>query len=114
MSLVERLEVPLPKSLRSKSATSYPREAASTAMPTPVAPPPTTARSHGVLRPRRRSRRASRFMRLKGGGPVHGGAFLPIPRPPQSFAPARPAVRGVAGVLLRFEGAIDLPGSLHF
>src|SRR5687767_6756832 len=42
MSLVERLEVPLPKSDCSTRQTLYPRDAASTAMPTPVAPPPMT------------------------------------------------------------------------
>src|SRR3954452_13409115 len=43
----ERLEVPLPKSSRSSSATEYPRVAASRATPAPVMPPPITTTSKG-------------------------------------------------------------------
>ena len=45
ISLLERLEVPDEKSARSTSATLSPRVAASSAMPAPVTPPPTTSRS---------------------------------------------------------------------
>ena len=51
---MDRLEVPLPKSLCSRTQTEYPREAASTAMPMPVAPPPMTAMSQGPLRASKR------------------------------------------------------------
>jgi len=49
-SFVDRELVPFPKSDCSTSATEYPRAAASTAMPTPVAPPPMMAISNGVVR----------------------------------------------------------------
>ena len=45
MSLLERLEVPAAKSRFSISATERPRLAASSAMPQPVTPPPTTSTS---------------------------------------------------------------------
>src|SRR5918997_1279443 len=44
----DRLDVPLPKSSFSTSATRNPRSAASRATPHPVTPPPTTSRSNAV------------------------------------------------------------------
>src|SRR4051794_36533596 len=61
-SLVDRLEVPLPKSLCSTRQTEYPRDAASTATPTPVAPPPMTAMSHGQSRASNRASEVLRFI----------------------------------------------------
>src|SRR5262249_37668182 len=49
-SFVLRLDVPTPKSPRSRRSTAYPRAAASTATPAPVAPPPTTTTSHAARR----------------------------------------------------------------
>src|SRR5688500_11366913 len=66
-SLVDRLEVPLPKSLISSRQHEYPRDAASTATPTPVAPPPMTAMSQGSVRARTRLREVSRFMLIQDG-----------------------------------------------
>src|SRR6516225_1107887 len=49
-SLVARLEVPLAKSVFSTSSVRRPREAASSAVPRPVAPPPITKQSQTVER----------------------------------------------------------------
>src|SRR5690348_10406475 len=64
-SFVLRLDVPLPKSLCSSSRVSYPRLAASMATPTPVAPPPTTIMSQGLLCARTRRHISSRVMMEK-------------------------------------------------
>src|SRR5436309_533943 len=50
MSLVDVEDVPEPRSLCSTSNTLRPRPAASRAMPTPLIPPPITARSKSAMR----------------------------------------------------------------
>ena len=82
-SFVLRLDVPLQKSSRSSSSTAYPRFAASTAIPAPVAPPPITTISQGSLRSLTRTIISSRFI----------VSTRPHVLPHPATSPAAPALR---------------------
>src|SRR5450759_5107774 len=101
-------------------------------MPTPVAPPPTTARSHGSRRSKIRWRKVARFIGcsicdancsmfdghwsflIGHSNHFHFRVLFPLTRAFQRLGPAAPTMLHFVRALLWFECAVRLPGFLDF
>src|SRR5260370_30733932 len=113
MSLLDRDEVPEPKSLASTKPTDRPRVAASSATPAPTTPPPTTSTwtSLAASTPSAASRSSGPSLAVPPvitsqklpGSPHHSHA--PGPREPKGAAPS-----GLTSEARREGGALKAPG----